>query len=394
MGLRLFFVLFVSAMTIAVPARAQAPTWSRSDLEQLLEVVAGVGEEGLDSSDYDGSELKAALASGTEAAIGSSATAIFMHVAADFSSGHVADRARLAWHIKGPTLDEAARLSLLHSALASHQVRQSLKGLLPTNSEYLRLKQALKDTPARDKAAVQRLRANLERWRWMPRDLGRRYLLVNVAAFEVALVEDSKVLARHRVIVGKTETPTPQFAAMVDAIQFNPSWYVPKSIVAESVGALVRTQPEVARMRGYVISKNGIRQRPGPDNALGAMKLVMPNPFSVYLHDTPNKGLFAEEVRAFSHGCIRTEDPITLAVRLLASPNWERAVIDRTVKTRVTTTVPLAQPLPIYVTYFTAATDEAGEVASFPDIYSRDAPVVAALIDREQADPIIARADR
>src|SRR3546814_1081190 len=108
-----------------------------------------------------------------------------------------------------------------------------------------------------------------------------------------------------QVIVGKTKTPTPVFAAQVTGVTFNPWWEIPESIVAESVGKLVRTRPAEAARRGYVVQDGRYRQRPGPQNALGRMKLMMPNPYSIYLHDTPAQSLFARDVRAFSHGCVR-----------------------------------------------------------------------------------------
>lgn len=381
----LMFTLLCAATSL--PLEAQAIQWSKSDAEALLSLVEGIREEGLDPADYDPAQLRSALASGNGASLDSTATAIFLHLASDLGEGHVRQRDRIGWHLRGPSIGGETKQALLVGALANHQVKQTLLALLPRHREYARLKAALATTPPRDKAAVQRLRANLERWRWMPRDLGRRFILVNVPAFELTLVEDGREVARHKIIVGKPATPTPQFRALVQAVQLNPSWYVPPSIVAESIGKLVRTRPQVARARGYIVSKTGIRQRPGPDNALGAIKLVMPNPFTVYLHDTPTKQLFDEEIRAFSHGCIRTQHALDLARTLLADPRWDKAAIDRIVASRSTTDIPLNQPLPIYIGYFTAASDADGEMSSFPDIYGRDGPVVAALVDREPPDP-------
>jgi L,D-transpeptidase YcbB len=380
--------LLGAASAYIMPAAAQPAQWTKADAEELLGLVEDIRSEGLDPADYNHADLRQALAAGTPEQLDRSATAVFMHLAADLSHGHVQARARLAWHIAGTTLSDSFKQGLMAHALARRSVRQTLTSLLPTHAEYGKLKAALAATPQRDRAAIQRLRANLERWRWMPRSLGRRYLLVNVPAFELALVEDGKIISRHRIIVGKPGTPTPQFNAMVEAVQLNPSWYVPSSIVAESVGKLVQTQPQLARQRGYVVSKNGIRQLPGPSNALGQMKLVMPNPYTVYIHDTPTKALFDEEVRAFSHGCIRTENPFDLAAVLLAGDSWSRERVDSIVATRVTTEARLADRIPVYVTYFTAATDESGGVASYPDIYGRDGPVVANLIDREPPDPL------
>jgi L,D-transpeptidase YcbB len=388
-----FLVLVVLLwMIAAAPVGAQTPQWSRSDAEELLSLVQEVRSEGLDPADYDHPDLRAALASGNAELLNGGATAVFLHIAADFSVGHVRGRDKRAWHITGPVMSEEYKQNLLHFALSAHQVKSTLRSLLPPNPEYESLKRALAATPSQDKAVIQRLRANLERWRWMPRELGKRYVLVNVPAFELTLVEDGKVIARRKIIVGKASTPTPQFSATIEAVQFNPSWYVPKSIIAESVGRLVTTQPEVARQRGYVVSKSGIRQRPGPENALGQMKLVMPNPYTIYIHDTPAKKLFDEEFRAYSHGCIRTEDALGFAADLLAGPNWDRAAIDPLVKTGTTATVRLDRPIPVYVTYFTAATDQSGAVASHPDLYGRDGAVVASLIDRERPDPTLSPA--
>jgi L,D-transpeptidase YcbB len=208
---------------------------------------------------------------------------------------------------------------------------------------------------------------NLERWRWLPLDMGHRYLLVNAAGFEVALWEDGRRVARWRVITGKPGTPTPVFSATVTGVTVNPWWDVPPSIVAESVGRLTRRNPAEARRRGYVWGGGTYRQKPGPGNALGLMKLVMPNPYKVYLHDTPTKALFEQPVRAFSHGCIRVDKALTLAGRLLGRP------VDAQVAKGASVTLPLADPLPVYVAYFTADASEAGAVEVHPDIYGRDA---------------------
>lgn len=383
MRILVFLVLLWGLSSVA---SAQMATWSTVDVEELRSLVSEIRSEGLDPVDYDHADLKAALASGNSQMTDRAATAVFMHLAADLSRGHVKKEFRRAWYIPGPTLNDRYTQDLLTHALSTHRVKQTLLSLLPRHSEYVKLKAALAATPARDKAGIQRLRANMERWRWMPRDLGRRYILVNVPAFEVVLVDDGKVIVRHKVIVGKQGTPTPQFAATVTGVQFNPSWYVPPSIVAESVGKLVRTQPALARSRGYVQSKGGIVQRPGRGNSLGEVKLVMPNPYKVYLHDTPSKALFDEEVRAFSHGCIRTQHALDFSATLLGDPRWNRQAIDRLIATRVTKTVPLSAPIPVYIAYFTSATDESGEVASYPDIYSRDGAIVASLVDRETSD--------
>jgi L,D-transpeptidase YcbB len=366
------------------PAAAAAPVWSRSDAEQLLSYVLQIGAEGLDPSDYDADALRRDLQSDDPQVWSTRATAVFEHVAADLSRGHVRERRSVGWHISAPPFDASAARSLLNGALTGAGVQQSLESLLPTHRQYTLLKAALSATPPRDRAGIERLRANLERWRWMPRELGHRYLLVNVPAFTVSLVENGRVVERRRVIVGKRSTPTPQFNASVTGVIINPWWEVPQSVVRESVGGLLRTNPAQARARGYRTSKGRVRQAPGPANALGQVKLVMPNPFTVYLHDTPNNELFDHEVRAFSHGCIRTQDALGLAASLLrGTPHGSRAAIEQVVVSRRTTQLGLSEPLPVYITYFTAAAEETGDIATFPDIYGRDGPVVAGLVDRQ-----------
>lgn len=217
------------------------------------------------------------------------------------------------------------------------------------------------------------LAANIDRWRAMPAALGERYLLVNAASFEMGLWENGVLTAVWPVIIGKPRTPTPIFDTTVTGVVFNPWWDIPASIVRESVGALMRNRPAEARRRGYVVQNGRYRQRPGPGNALGQMKLVMPNRYSVGVHDTPNRDLFRREDRALSHGCVRVGDALGFAARLLAArADWGRAEIDAAVAAGDTVTVDLAEPIPIYVGYFTAEPGADEEIRYYRDIYGRD----------------------
>lgn len=234
---------------------------------------------------------------------------------------------------------------------------------------------ALQDAHRRETDPGRRavLAANLARWERMPAYLGDRYILVNAPAFEAMLWDDGAVVGRWPVIIGRRQTPTPVFDTTVTGVIFNPWWNVPASIVAESVGALVRNRPAEARRRGYVVQDGRYRQRPGPGNALGLVKLDMPNPYSVGMHDTPNRDLFQQEVRAFSHGCIRVGDALGFATTVLSTePGWDRARVDQAVAAGETLTVPLAEPIPIYVAYFTAVPDGEGGIRYYDDIYRRD----------------------
>jgi murein L,D-transpeptidase YcbB/YkuD len=277
---------------------------------------------------------------------------------------------RTGWRIAGDQ-SEPQPAAAVAMALARDDLDRLFGTARPSHPFYYSLREAY--SREQDPARRATIAANLDRWRWMPRALGARYLLVNAAAFEATLWEGGNQIGRWAVIVGKTGSPTPVFAATVTGVTFNPWWEIPTSIVAESVGALVRNRPVEAAHKGYVVQAGRYRQRPGAGNALGRMKLAMPNPYSVYLHDTPSQGLFEQDVRAFSHGCIRVGDALGLATALLAAePGWDRARSDGMVAAGRTATVPLAAPVPVYVTYFTAEPDGEGGIRYFPDVYHRD----------------------
>jgi murein L,D-transpeptidase YcbB/YkuD len=366
------------------PAAAQAPTlWDRDAARELLGFGRNVGTEGLDPADYRLTELEAAL-DGPAPGLDAAATRSFALLVRDLADGRVRPPARGEAHFPYPTVTPQAVEAMMDLALATRTVTASLNGLLPASADYRALRAALAATPA--DAAEQRMaiRVNLDRWRWLPREGEGRWLLVNVPAFEVRLIAGGETLAIHRVIVGKARTPTPQFAASVTGVIINPDWNVPDSIIAESVGKLVRTRPDTARKRGYSWSTDGngrlrVVQKPGPENALGQLKLVMPNPWSIYLHDTPAKTLFDRSERAFSHGCIRTQEPHKLAARLLEGTDWDLKRIDATMASGAQVTAPLAKPMPVVIGYFTAVADESGAVRLFKDVYKRDAAVAAAL---------------
>jgi murein L,D-transpeptidase YcbB/YkuD len=220
------------------------------------------------------------------------------------------------------------------------------------------------------------LEINLDRWRALPRDFGSRYLWVNVPAQRLDLIENGRIAASHKVIIGKPGTATPLFQAVVTAATANPWWNVPSSIIDESIGKLVRTNPREAARRGYVatVDRQGklvVRQKPGPGNALGRLKLEMPNPYGVYIHDTSTRELFARDARALSHGCIRTDQPEVLAKALLGT-NW--AAFDTALLLATTQTVKLPASVPVYVVYLTAEPDASGldGATYYPDIYRRD----------------------
>lgn len=372
-----------AAAQTAVPrAEAARPAFTDAAARETLAAVRAAAAEGLSPHDYGEARLEAALASGDPIELNAAATSSWLALAKDYAGGRTPLEARRGWKSPPPRSDPAWLQARLAAALAAGAPADGLQALLPTHPHYALLKMALTTPQAPDERA--RLRANLDRWRWMPRHLGSRYLLANVPAFEVDLWSDDRPVARHRIIVGKTTLPTPQFSAVATAVIMNPSWYIPDSIVKESVGSLIRRSPGTARARGYrwtsVDGKLVVTQAPGPRNSLGRMKIEMPNSYAIYFHDTPAKQLFDRDVRALSHGCMRTQGILGLALRLLEDqPAWDAAAIDAAVAAGATLRVPLTQQVPVHVAYFTTVPGPGGTLRSFPDIYGRDAPVIAAL---------------
>ena len=183
-------------------------------------------------------------------------------------------------------------------------------------------------------------------------------------------------------MVGKPSTPTPAFSTEIRAVRVNPGWAVPPGLKKQKL-SLYKRNPAAAKRMGYSVSYTpdgvSIWQKPGPGNALGQVRIVMPNPFMIYLHDTPDKQLFARSARALSQGCVRTERPIEFAERLLADDGTDTAVVDAALATRATEEIALNRPVPVHVAYLTADADASGTVKLLPDPYGRDARVARAL---------------
>lgn len=371
----LAFILLAAA---DVPPPA-APLWNADSIAKLRSWVSAAPDDALPRP--DSAALDRAIASGDPAAIDAAATALALKLARMHLLGAAPAGERAGWKI--PDSDRSIKVEdQLAVALSAGRIDDFFAGQRPLHPDYA----VLRDTwrAETDPAKRRTLARNMERWRWLPLSLGQDYLLVNAAAFEATRWQGGRRAGTWRVIVGKTSTPTPVFSAMITGVNFNPWWNVPSNIVRESVGGLIRRSPATARARGYVWSGGSVRQKPGPNNALGQMKLVMPNPYSVYLHDTPNRELFGRDVRAFSHGCVRVGDALGLAENLLAGVKT-RPEIDALVASRQTVTISLARPVPVYIAYFTAGTRADGSLAFYDDIYGRDKRMTAlALAGRDE----------
>lgn len=245
---------------------------------------------------------------------------------------------------------------------------------------------------------IRQILVNLERARWLPEDLGDPYVIVNMAAFQLDVVESGKSVLEMRVVVGERDKETPVFSDEISYIEINPYWNIPKSIAyKEKLPQLRRNPHALAAQNIRVFGPQGeidpasvdwsrvgasfpyrLRQDPGPRNSLGRIKFMFPNSFDVYLHDTPSRALFKRQVRAFSHGCIRVEKPMELAQFLLRG-SWSRERIQRAIKGGKNQAVQLEKPVPVHLVYLTAWVDPNGQVQFRDDLYNRDARLVATL---------------
>ncbi len=263
---------------------------------------------------------------------------------------------------------------------------QRRHGLDPDGRAGKRTLDAL-NIPAAERA--DEIAANMERWRWLPRDLGRRYIAVNAADATLVVVKDGHVVLQSKVIVGKPSTRTALFSANVIGITVNPEWNVPAPIARKEILPKARRDPAYLSRNHIVVDASGrLRQLPGSDNALGQLKLEMPNRFNAYLHDTPARSLFARDERHLSHGCIRVEQIQPLASFALTDDAMRgleqlRAKIGSGENARIS----LDNPLPVFVLYWTVVANDDGSVDFFPDVYGRDQRLLAALAGK----PVIGR---
>ncbi len=223
--------------------------------------------------------------------------------------------------------------------------------------------------------------ANMEAWRWMPHNLGQSRIDVNIPDFEVRVIRDGTVVLANKVVVGKPSTPTPIFSNTMKFLIVNPYWNVPPSILRKEMLPHLARDPYYLQRMGfeafYFHGRLMVRQPPGEKNALGRIKFMFPNQYSVYLHDTPQRRLFAETKRAFSHGCVRVDQPFDFAETVLG-PKWPQDRIKRLIGGRERY-VFLPTPLPIHIEYFTAYVDDDGHLVLRNDIYGYEHRIEQAL---------------
>lgn len=252
---------------------------------------------------------------------------------------------------------------------------------------------------------VLQIAANLERYRWLPHDLGGRYILVNIPGFYLAAYDQGKPALEMNVVVGRDYggRATPIFSDSMSYVIFDPYWNVPESIANREILPKAQRDPSyLTRSRFEIVKGSGadttvipvsslsrselapgnfryrIRQEPGPKNSLGRVKFIFPNDYNVYLHDTPEDQLFGKRVRAFSHGCIRVQEPAQLAAFILGPQGWTAPKATTAMDASKWQRVDLSQKIPVYIAYFTTF-ERGGELSFRPDVYSQDKPLIAAL---------------
>lgn len=247
-------------------------------------------------------------------------------------------------------------------------------------------------------ARIEQIRLNMGRWRWLPRNLGDRYIMVNTAGYELTVNEDDKDVLSMRVITGQKDWMTPVITGDLVTVQFNPYWMVPQKIALEELvpkqlnnpnylasqkirvfddWAVKPREVDPSRVRWSKLSEDNfpyqLRQDPGPWNALGRIKFIFANNFAIFLHDTPHRGLFEQESRALSHGCVRVQHPVELATYLFGEKNgWTRERIQEVIDSGETELARVPEPVPIYLVYWTAWVNGGNQVNFREDVYERD----------------------
>jgi murein L,D-transpeptidase YcbB/YkuD len=314
-------------------------------------------------------------------------------------------------------IDQAPPLldpKIVLTKIAASPTPAYLQSLHPKHEQFKRLRQALlkargvgDDEAAkkpRHEQEIQRLLINMERWRWMPADLGTVYVQDNVPEFMLYVVKNGKTIHSDKIAVGELRYATPIFSADMQTIVFNPEWTAPPSVVREDLLPNLRRGgwfggSSILRQHGLQVKYNGrtvdpgsinwnsvnmaniaFTQPPGPRNVLGKVKFLYPNKHVVYMHDTIRRDLFKPTVRAIGHNCIRMEKPSRLAeVLLTEDKGWDAQKVEDLIDKGYDSAVNLDHPVPVHTTYFTAAVDDQGKVTSFSDIYALDrkiAPIV------------------
>jgi murein L,D-transpeptidase YcbB/YkuD len=409
-------------------ARNYQPIWTsgaeaQRRAETAIVFLRNVRSEGLDPRDYPTADFSGDLTEEQAAKAELQLTGSVLRYARHASSGRVS-YTRVSASILYP--DHAADPADVLTKVASAQdVGAVLQSFEPQQPGFVALKAALaKELAApqddatlenreafkkpRGKEAGERSRkadtiiANMERWRWLPRDLGKAHVTVNVPDFTLGVYKEGGLVWHTRIVAGKPGAlATPLLSETMKYLTINPTWNVPPSIIRNEYLPALERDPDALERIGLRVSNNPdgslrVYQPPGERNALGRIRFNFPNPFLVYQHDTPDKKLFARASRAFSHGCMRVQNPEQYAEVLLSLSQPEEGYTIARIRSLYgdqERTIKLQQPIPVHVTYQTSFVDEKGQINFRHDIYGLDAATLKLMRNDERmiADTPIAR---
>jgi murein L,D-transpeptidase YcbB/YkuD len=391
--------------------RHHQPAWTDDDVvDEAVALIAASSSHGLAPDDYDGPSLSNAFDTVEKSPARDQARAeewanfdarlsmVLLRLGRDVSIGRVSPEVVGAqWTPRLTPSDLAASLA---NALNEGDLSTWLDTVAPRHAGYTTLRDSLSRLHASNSADERRLslvRMSLDRWRWLPSDLGQRHLVVNIPEFLLRARESGRTAFEMRVVVGGPgDRQTPLFSDLMETVVFNPYWHIPKSIAqGETVPAIAKDPDYLERHDIEILDRESghrhvdpddvdwddqetleslvFRQRPGDGNALGNVKFVFPNRHAVYMHDTPSTALFGRPMRALSHGCVRVAKPEKLAAYVLSDqPAWTAPAILASMRGEREQHVKLAGRLPVHLVYFTATVDDRGELVFFEDIYKLD----------------------
>ncbi|HEY4254039.1 MAG TPA: L,D-transpeptidase family protein [Roseomonas sp.] len=350
----------------------------QAQADALVDAVLRAGDHGLDPERFHASLLRrrATFSPLRRDLLLSDA---FLSYAQALASGVVpVERRRDGEALAPEPVDVAAALD---AAIGSADAAAAIEALAPATPTYRALREALRRYRASAPAGVaapdrlRQIEVNLERQRWLPRPLPADRAWVNVADQRLVLYRAGRPVFSTRVVVGEDapRNQSPEFRASLEAGIYNPPWVIPRDIVAAEILPQIRRDPAYLARNDMVLRDNGeVEQRPGPNAGLGVIMFDMPNRFDVYLHDTPDKQVFARDNRRISHGCIRVQNPVEFAALLMRQPV---ETIDQAIAAGGTTRNSLPTPVPIFVVYQTAFADADGTLQFRPDFYRRDAEI-------------------
>ena len=387
------------AMAAFYAARNYAPLWTADGkldarAKSVIAQLANAATDGLDPADYlvpaFGAATRVEALADADLTLSYSALTFARHLATGrIAPGRVVTEVDYGDHAPAPA-------EILSKIAEAADAGAALKSFNPPHSGFQALKAKLAELrgraiPRAQKASatvgaskpgqeIDRVLANMERWRWLPRDLGKTYVMVNIPDYSLKVVHDRHEQWRTKIVAGKRQTPTPLLTASMDTVLVNPSWHVPQSIIKNELLPRYGRDPNIFARMGLEVKRHpdgtlSVTQPPGAGNALGRIKFNFSNQFSVYLHDTPQKQLFAADKRAFSHGCMRVENPTKFGEIMLhlamagPTPN-ARQLCD--LFGREEHPFKLTDRPMVHLTYQTAFLDDSGKLQLREDVYGFD----------------------